>query len=208
MTNLTLEQKDRIKFEKSKAAYKAADSNMMKKLNQITKKRSQLENKSLAAYKKGNREAGKKFQQQADKFTEEYNKVRKQGIKDKRFAKKIPIKKGPKVKKVKPETLKKKKVLPIRNVISAGADTIGTVSGTALRTIPDMVTKGVEKSLKRVKKSMNKLRDRNIKRLDKEKYRGPENITELKFKTGGKIQYRSIGGKVLDGNDIIKKIYD
>ena len=36
---------------------------------------------------------------------------------------------------------------------------------------------------------------------------GPEKRV-IKKMGGGKIQYRSIGGKVLDGNDITKMIYD
>jgi hypothetical protein len=165
MANLTLEQKDRIKFEKSKAAYKAADSNMMKKLNQITKKRSQLKNKSLAAYKKGNREAGKKFQQQADKFTEEYDKVRKQGIKDKKL---VDTYGG--------DARKAKSFASDRSKKTDNA--IGATIASANR-----ISKMEAKAAKAMKK-------------------------ENKLKGGGKIQYRSIGGKVLNGNDFIKMIYD
>jgi len=38
--------------------------------------------------------------------------------------------------------------------------------------------------------------------------RGTKSIPPRKRRGGGKIQYRSIGGKVLDGNDITKMIYD
>ena len=38
--------------------------------------------------------------------------------------------------------------------------------------------------------------------------RGTKSIPPRKRRGGGKIQYRSIGGKVLDGNDIINMIYD
>ena len=171
MANLTLEQKDKIKFEKSKATYKAADLNMMEKLNQITKKRSQLEDKSLAAYKKGNREAGKNFQQQANKLSKEYDKVRRQGIKDKKLVDTY----GGDARKAK-------------SFASDKSEKIDDAAGAAIAS--------ANRISKMEAKAAEAMKEKNIAPLPPVKKMG-----------GGKIQYRSIGGKV-GGNDIIKMIYD
>ena len=63
-------------------------------------------------------------------------------------------------------------------------------------------------------KKINKFRGGSLKSVDVDKNPGlaklPTSVrNKMGFaKAGGKVKYRSIGGKVLNGNDITKMIYD
>ena len=79
------------------------------------------------------------------------------------------------------------------------------------RNIPKKKKKNINGITKKIPKGLHIAPDLSkgaINRANIIKKLEAEAAKAMKKKKGGKIQYRSIGGKVLDGNDITKMIYD
>ena len=87
-----------------------------------------------------------------------------------------------------------------------------TVAPIPKKKPPMSFNQRVDKQLKkRVGELVKKFSERQEYELNKKGGFGlphPDAPVLRNIKHGGKVQYRSIGGKVLDGNDITKMIYD